>query len=102
MKARIQHIGEWIQRHKIATLLVMAFILAAALGIKQIYWEYKVATRKPSKRTVISPAPQCGVSGLACHKRLWGVSGHAPLPNRQMPSFQQRHLGAGVAHIASS
>jgi hypothetical protein len=58
MKSRIQHIGEWIDSHKIATLLVMAFILAAALGIKQIYWEYQVATRKPSIRTVISPAPQ--------------------------------------------
>jgi hypothetical protein len=58
MKARIQHIGEWIERHNMATLLIMAFILAAALGIKQIYWEYKVATRKPSIRTVILPAPQ--------------------------------------------
>jgi hypothetical protein len=58
MKARIQRVGEWIEGHKMATLLIMAFILAAALGIKQIYREYKVATRKPSIRTVISPAPQ--------------------------------------------
>jgi hypothetical protein len=58
MKARIQHIGEWIERHKMATSLIMAFILAAALGIKQIYWEYKVATRKPIIKTVISPEPQ--------------------------------------------
>jgi len=58
MKARIQHVGEWIERHKMATLLIMDFILAASLGIKQIYWEYKVATRKPGIRTVISPAPQ--------------------------------------------
>jgi len=58
MKARIQHIGEWIEHHQMATLLIMVFILAAAIGIRQIYWEYKIATRKPNIRTVTSPTPQ--------------------------------------------
>ena len=57
MRERIQCGGEWIERHKLATLLLIFFSSMAAIGFHQVYNEYKVATRQPPLDRLVMLAP---------------------------------------------
>jgi len=47
LRERIQRVGEWIEHHKLATLLLIGLCLATALGVTQVYLEYQIATQRP-------------------------------------------------------
>jgi len=57
MRTRIQHIGEWIEHHKFATLVLIFLSSLAAIGLHQVYIDYRIATRKPPPGMIIRESP---------------------------------------------